>query len=76
MNLIAHVYSSITLQMVAEMTGLPPDVAGTACLERGWMVENDTQMVHPITPPATSSIETSSEDQLYKLTDFVSFLEN
>lgn len=75
-NLIAHVYSSIALQMVAEMTGLSAEVAGTACLERGWVVENDTQMVHPIIPPASTSIETSSEDQLYKLTDFVSFLEN
>lgn len=62
--------------MVAAMTGLPPDVAATACIENGWTIEADTNIVHPVRPNLQASGDTSSEDQLYKLTDFVSFLEN
>ncbi|EFA04765.1 COP9 signalosome complex subunit 8 [Tribolium castaneum] len=75
-DLIAQAYSSITLDTVSAMTGLPPDICATACVERGWQVEADTRMVHPVRPTPQTSGQTSSEDQLYKLTDFVSFLEN
>lgn len=76
MDLIAQAYSSITLDTVSAMTGLPPDICAAACTEKGWQVEADTRMVHPVRPPPETSGQTSSEDQLYKLTDFVSFLEN
>lgn len=58
------------------MTGLKADVAGSACLEKGWQMEPDTRIVHPVRPPPEATGHISSEDQLYKLTDFVSFLEN
>lgn len=75
-DLISQAYSSITLDTVASMTGLTVEVAGAACVEKGWHVEADTHMVHPIRPKIESSGHISSEDQLFKLTDFVSFLEN
>lgn len=75
-DLISQAYSSITLEMVAAMTGLSVEAAGTACVEHGWTIEADTHMVHPVRPSPQPSGDTSSEDQLYKLTDFVSFLEN
>ncbi|KAF5282720.1 hypothetical protein FQR65_LT02717 [Abscondita terminalis] len=75
-DIIEQAYSSITLDMVAAMTGLANEVAGVACIERGWSVEMDTHMIHPVRSNTQSSGDTSSEDQLYKLTEFVSFLEN
>ncbi|XP_017775257.1 PREDICTED: COP9 signalosome complex subunit 8 [Nicrophorus vespilloides] len=75
-DLISHAYSSITLETVAQMTGLTVEVAGAACIEKGWHIEADTRMVHPVRPSPEPSGHISSEDQLYKLTDFVSFLEN
>lgn len=75
-NLIAQAYSSITLDKVAAMTGCSYDEAGKSSLDRGWNVEADIHMVHPVRPPAGSGTHISSEDQLQKLTDFVSYLEN
>lgn len=75
-DLIGQAYSSITLETVAAMTGLSSDICSGACVEKGWQVEADTQIVHPVRPAFEASGHTSSEDQLHKLTGFVSFLEN
>lgn len=75
-DLITQAYSSISLETVAAMTGLTTEQAVAASLERGWTVEPDRKMVHPVAHPSTGTGHTSSEDQLYKLTEFVSFLEN
>lgn len=75
-DLISQAYSSITLETVSAMTGLTPDICIPACVERGWTVEQDSHMVHPVRQNVEPIGQTSSEDQLYKLTDFVSFLEN
>ncbi|XP_030758482.1 COP9 signalosome complex subunit 8-like [Sitophilus oryzae] len=75
-DLISQAYSSITLDTVSAMTGLPPDVCAAACSERGWRVEHETKMIYPIRKIPDPIVQPSSEDQLYKLTDFVSFLEN
>ncbi|CAG9814068.1 unnamed protein product [Phaedon cochleariae] len=75
-DLISQAYSSITLDTVSAMTGLSPDICIPACTERGWKFEPDTKMVHPVRQNIEHIGQTSSEDQLYKLTDFVSFLEN
>lgn len=76
MDLITQAYSSIAIETVAAMTGLTNEQTLTACQEKGWSVETDSSMVHPKTPQQPSSCHTSSEDQLNKLTNFVSFLEN
>ncbi|XP_050302412.1 COP9 signalosome complex subunit 8 [Anthonomus grandis grandis] len=75
-ELISKAYSSITLENVQEMTGLLPDVCVQACIEKGWGVDADTKMVYPVREVKEMGAPPSSEDQLYKLTDFVSFLEN
>ncbi|CAH0556698.1 unnamed protein product [Brassicogethes aeneus] len=75
-DLISQAYSSITLETVSAMTGLSQEICAPACIERGWLVEADTKMVHPVRLGREPAGQTSSEDQLYKLTDFVSFLEN
>ncbi|KAK9879470.1 hypothetical protein WA026_006539 [Henosepilachna vigintioctopunctata] len=75
-ELISQAYSSIRLETVCAMTGLSAETCSKACLEKQWQIEADTQIVHPIRSNAESAGQTNSEDQLYKLTDFVSFLEN
>ncbi|KAL3283157.1 hypothetical protein HHI36_006309 [Cryptolaemus montrouzieri] len=75
-QLISQAYSSITLEAVCAMTGLPPDSCCKTCIDRQWQIESDSKIVHPVLSDAQSIGQTSSEDQLYKLTDFVSFLEN
>lgn len=75
-DLISQAYSSITLDTVVAMTGLTPDICTAACVEKGWRVESDAKMVYPVRQASEPIVQPSSEDQLYKLTDFVSFLEN
>ncbi|KAJ8980062.1 hypothetical protein NQ317_012902 [Molorchus minor] len=75
-DLISQAYSSISLDTVSAMSGLSPDVCIPACAENGWKIDSDTCMVNPVRQAIEPSNQTSSEDQLYKLTDFVSFLEN
>lgn len=74
--MITQAYSSIEIDTVAAMTGLTTEQTLAACQEKEWSVEPDMHMVHPKPPQPPSSCQTSSEDQLNKLTNFVSFLEN
>lgn len=77
MVLISEAYSSVNISTVAQMTGLSANEAGNLATEKGWAT--DGSMVQPIKPEKeqTGTVqETSAEDQLYKLTQFVSFLEN
>lgn len=63
--------------MFASMTGLPQDEARRAAVEKGWTI--DGTMVQPCKVETEECIldnEVLTEDQLHKLTQFVSFLEN
>ncbi|CAG9769083.1 unnamed protein product [Ceutorhynchus assimilis] len=73
-DLISKAYTSITLETILVMTGLPADACLQACIEKGWRVEPDTKMIYPVRPALKPLAQPSSE--LFKLTDFVSFLEN
>lgn len=78
MKLISKAYSSLGLTVLASMTGLSLDEARRAAIDRGWSI--DGTMVQPCkldedecTLPNEICL---TEDQLQKLTQFVSFLEN
>lgn len=75
-GLISQAYSSITLDTLLLMTGLTPELCVQACLEQGWRVEPERKIVYPVRQPPKPVMQPNSEDQLYKLTDFVCFLEN
>ncbi|GBP49017.1 COP9 signalosome complex subunit 8 [Eumeta japonica] len=75
-NLIGRSYSTISLDTVMNMTGLNKDAAERACRDRKWEISEDGTTVLPVLPTQATSLHTSSEDQLFKLTEFVSFLEN
>ncbi|XP_076643558.1 COP9 signalosome subunit 8 [Halictus rubicundus] len=76
-NLVSKAYSSLRLGMFATMTGLPEEEARQAAVEKGWTI--DGLMVEPRKIETEECIldnEDHTEDQLRKLTQFVSFLEN
>ncbi|XP_061707242.1 COP9 signalosome complex subunit 8 [Cydia pomonella] len=75
-NLIGRSYNSISLDTVVSMTGLSRDAVLRACAERKWTLREDGVTVDPTPPAQPAPLHTSSEDQLFKLTEFVSFLEN
>nr|CAD7201044.1 unnamed protein product [Timema douglasi] len=75
-NLVSHAYSSICADDLAAFVGMPADRAVSAVVEQGWNFDAATRAMTPIQPESKPTHITSSEDQLYKLTDFVSFLEN
>lgn len=75
-TLIGQAYSSVSVDTVSSMTGLALELVLELCKERGWAVQDGGKMVIPTKPPPPPAPITSSEDQLYKLTEFVTFLEN
>ncbi|XP_053606244.1 COP9 signalosome complex subunit 8 [Plodia interpunctella] len=75
-NLIGQSYSSISIDTVILMTGLTKEAVLHACRDRKWVVGDDGFTVNPTPPMQPAPLHTSSEDQLFKLTEFVSFLEN
>ena len=74
--LVSHAYSSISMDDLAAFVGMPIEQAVVAASEQGWKVDAAAHMVKPCLPALSQNQVTSSEDQLYKLTEFVSFLEN
>lgn len=75
-DLISKAYSSITLEAIAAMTGLTTEIAGNACVEKGWFIEADTRIVRPVRENIQPSTQICTEDQVHRLTNFVSYLEN
>lgn len=79
MRLISKAYSSLNLATMATMSGMSPDEARQAALDRGWNV--DGTIVQPCKQIDEEQYDLSdkiclTEEQLQKLTQFVSFLEN
>ncbi|XP_030556097.1 COP9 signalosome complex subunit 8 [Drosophila novamexicana] len=74
LNLTATAYVSIYEQNLMEMAQLTPDELKNACLDWTREQDGDKQILLPKMKEATPRI--ASDDQLLKLTEFVSFLEN
>ncbi|XP_068621468.1 COP9 signalosome complex subunit 8 [Battus philenor] len=75
-NLIGRSYSTISLDTVVSMTGLTNEAVIQICNDRKWELSEDGVTIKPLPPVQPAPLHTSSEDQLFKLTEFVSFLEN
>ncbi|XP_013168147.1 PREDICTED: COP9 signalosome complex subunit 8 [Papilio xuthus] len=76
LNLIGRSYSSISHNTLVSMTGLSNEAIAQICKERKWELSEDGTTIKPIPPVQPTPLHTSSEDQLFKLTEFVTFLEN
>ncbi|XP_029176682.1 COP9 signalosome complex subunit 8 isoform X2 [Nylanderia fulva] len=78
MRLISKAYSSLNLATMATMSGMSLDEARQAAIDRGWSV--DGTIVQPYTQIHEEIFQSDkiclTEEQLEKLTQFVSFLEN
>ncbi|XP_011629734.1 COP9 signalosome complex subunit 8 [Pogonomyrmex barbatus] len=79
MRLISKAYSSLNLATMATMSGMSLDEARQAAIDRGWTV--DGTIVQPRKQIDEEQYSQSdkiclTEEQLQKLTQFVSFLEN
>uniref|UniRef100_U5EKJ7 Putative signalosome subunit 2 csn8 n=1 Tax=Corethrella appendiculata TaxID=1370023 RepID=U5EKJ7_9DIPT len=77
-NLVGRAYSSIFENVFAEMTNQTPEMIVDTCKSLNWEIVDGPfpRLIIPKVPVTEKPISTSSEDQLQKLTDFVSFLEN
>lgn len=76
LHLIGRSYSSVSIDTVVSMTGLSRDAVLHMCQDRKWQLHEDGVTINPVPPTQPAPLHTSSEDQLFKLTDFVTFLEN
>lgn len=76
-NLIGRAYSSIFETNFSEMTNQNSGTIQDTCSALDWNIEDiPVRTVIPKKPLVGKEILTSAEDQLGRLTDFVSFLEN
>ncbi|KAK9510086.1 hypothetical protein O3M35_004944 [Rhynocoris fuscipes] len=72
LNLVSNAYSSVTVDTVSQLLGTSDVVA--VAKEHGWTVEGN--MVSPVRKTIPQAQTTSTEEQLHRLTSFVSILEN
>ncbi|KAF7996565.1 hypothetical protein HCN44_002211 [Aphidius gifuensis] len=75
MSLISEAYSSVNLTVLASMTGLSLDESRQIVLDHGWTIDDTTVLPCKVDKDLPSR-DALTEDQLNKLTQFVSFLEN
>uniref|UniRef100_A0A1A9WEX3 CSN8/PSMD8/EIF3K domain-containing protein n=1 Tax=Glossina brevipalpis TaxID=37001 RepID=A0A1A9WEX3_9MUSC len=78
LTLIGNAYTTIFEHNLSTIMNLPKDQLKEACnaLEWGYECVDQKGVVFPKRLPRTENMYTSSEYQLSKLTEFVSFLEN
>lgn len=72
-QLVCRAYTSVSLNTASALMGMPPDIV---VQQNDWVVAGDMVSPSRPQPPSAAVNNTSSEEQLAKLTDFVSFLEN
>ncbi|XP_055840223.1 COP9 signalosome complex subunit 8 [Episyrphus balteatus] len=78
-TLVGKSYTYIYESKLMELTALPQDRLRQTCESMEWKMEQDAQqqtLVVPQVKVKAEPINTPSEDLLYTLTEFVSFLEN
>uniref|UniRef100_UPI00358E180E COP9 signalosome complex subunit 8 isoform X1 n=1 Tax=Myxine glutinosa TaxID=7769 RepID=UPI00358E180E len=75
LSLVAQAYTSISIEDLADFLGLPGTEAMQAVTEHGWQADTNTRMVIPKKPESLPMPLIPSEQQLARLTDYVSFLE-
>ncbi|XP_001605512.1 COP9 signalosome complex subunit 8 [Nasonia vitripennis] len=76
LTLIGDAYSFLDINTLASMIGATPDDSRQIATSKGWTITGNMVKPSKVCKPQTSAHEAITEDQLYKLTQFVSFLEN
>lgn len=77
-NLVALAYSSIFEDSFCTMLNQTPEAVSDLCETLGWEIQNGSypRLIVPKKKNLEMVDTATAEDQLQKLTDFVSFLEN
>ncbi|KAK3870951.1 hypothetical protein Pcinc_016480 [Petrolisthes cinctipes] len=75
-ELVARAYTSISADDFAQLVGMGAEAAVVAAKSHGWGYDEPTRMILPIPRPPEPHTPTPSEEQLRRLADYVSFLEN
>lgn len=77
-QLIGYAYSSIHENVFAEMTNQPPEMINDTCKRMNWEIQDgpSPRLILPKKPVLEKVSALDAEDQLHKLTTYVSFLEN
>lgn len=80
LQLIGYAYTSILENVFAEMTNQTPDMVTETCERLNWEIQTGEvpfpRLILPKKPIVEKVAALDAEDQLHKLTSFVSFLEN
>ncbi|KAI9288566.1 COP9 signalosome [Umbelopsis sp. AD052] len=74
-QLICKSFSYIKVISAAEMLGMPQDVVSEALTKKGWLLDNESQLLKPAPIPMAPQ-EKISLDQLSRLEDIVVYLES
>ncbi|EDV26955.1 expressed hypothetical protein [Trichoplax adhaerens] len=75
-QLVSRAYDSISWKDLAAIVGLSVEDAIQAATERSWTVDVDSQMIMPTKIVDDTQIKNITNEQLKKLTDYVTYLEN
>eukprot|EP00941_MAST-03F_sp_MAST-3F-sp1_P002160 g2160.t1 len=75
MSLIGRAYTKIRLSVVAPRLGVDESVAVQRCTKKGWLFDEQSQMLTPVEEPALESMQ-SGLQQLHNLRKYVTFLES
>lgn len=77
-QLIGYAYSSIHENVFAEMTNQTPEMIENTCQQMNWEIQAGPfpRLILPKKPVVDKVSALDAEDQLHKLTSYVSFLEN
>lgn len=77
-QLIGYAYSSIHENIFAEMTNQTPEMINDTCKRMNWEIQDGPapRLILPKKPVIEKVSALDAQDQLHKLTSYVSFLEN
>ena len=76
-QLIGYAYTSIHENVFAEMTNQTPELIVDTCKRMNWEIQpGNPRLILPKKPVLEKLSSLDAEDQLHKLTSYVSFLEN
>lgn len=76
-NLIGTAYTSIFETTFSEMLNQSPETVAQLCNSLGWqLIDGNPRLIMPKKPVPDMLAQTACEDQMKKLTEFVSFLES
>ena len=76
-NLIGTAYTSIFEKSLCEMVNHSPETIPQLCASLGWeLIDGQPRLIIPKKPAADKVSQTACEDQMKRLTEFVSFLES